>query len=197
MAKPKAPLFSFGARGQLGKAIVYFPWKGVECAREYVIPTNPRTTAQTTQRNRLTAAVLEFHGAAYSADDVGAWTRYASVLEKVMTGFNAMCREFIKEAIVGNVWKRLHHIAVTAVTSTGFKAEISLPDADATPYIHWGTRKTYMPNMASMDVTTPATPSYTFTGLTPNTLYYFYIDVGTRKTNYGRTGIYWQRTLAA
>ena len=34
-------------------------------------------------------------------------------------------------------------------------------------------------------------------GLIKNTLYYFYFDVGTTATSYGRTGIYSQRTPAA
>jgi len=36
----------------------------------------------------------------------------------------------------------------------------------------------------------------TLTGLTASTLYYFYIDVGSSGTDYGRTGIYMNRTTA-
>lgn len=51
MARLTAPLMSFGARGQLGKSVVFFPWKGVNSARSYVKPANPKTTAQTTHRD--------------------------------------------------------------------------------------------------------------------------------------------------
>ena len=63
MAKVKAPLFGFGASGKLGNALVYFGWKGLNVVREYVIPANPRTTAQVTQRGYLTGAVAKVHAA--------------------------------------------------------------------------------------------------------------------------------------
>ena len=43
MAKVNGPLFSLDARGQLGKALVYAIWKGLNYARKYVIPFNPKT----------------------------------------------------------------------------------------------------------------------------------------------------------
>ena len=54
MAKLKAPLLSLGASGAIGRSIVFFPWKGLDCAREYVIPSNPKSTGQLTQRGYLT-----------------------------------------------------------------------------------------------------------------------------------------------
>lgn len=50
MAKVNAPLLSFGASGQIGKAIVYGTWRGISYARQRVIPANPRTTAQSETR---------------------------------------------------------------------------------------------------------------------------------------------------
>lgn len=46
MAKVNAPLLSFGARGQIGKAVVFAKWRGVDYARQRVIPANPQTIAQ-------------------------------------------------------------------------------------------------------------------------------------------------------
>lgn len=46
MAKVTGPLFSMTASGQLGKAIVYASWKGIEYVREYLIPANPKTANQ-------------------------------------------------------------------------------------------------------------------------------------------------------
>ena len=57
MAKLKAPLLSFGASGAIAKSLVYFPWKGLNVVREYVIPSNPKSTLQVTQRGYLAAAV--------------------------------------------------------------------------------------------------------------------------------------------
>lgn len=45
------PLFSLRAAGQLGKAIVYSTWKGIEYVRKYVVPSNPNSAAQQATRN--------------------------------------------------------------------------------------------------------------------------------------------------
>lgn len=50
MPKVTAPLLSFGARGQIGHAQVYSSWKGVPYARRYVVPSNPKTTKQVSNR---------------------------------------------------------------------------------------------------------------------------------------------------
>jgi len=46
MARLTAPLLSFGASGALAKALVFASWKGIPYARTYVIPANPKSTAQ-------------------------------------------------------------------------------------------------------------------------------------------------------
>lgn len=51
MPRLTGPLFSLTARKTLGKAITYSSWRGVQYARQRVIPTNPQTTAQTDVRN--------------------------------------------------------------------------------------------------------------------------------------------------
>ena len=45
-AKVEGPLFSLEARGQVGKALVYFPWKGRHVVRGYVSPANPKSALQ-------------------------------------------------------------------------------------------------------------------------------------------------------
>ena len=86
MAKLHGPLFSLDARGQLGKALVYSIWKGLNYARKYVIPSNPNTAAQQTIRGYFSTAV-----AAYKAEDQAtkdAWDAAIAALGKPMTGFN-------------------------------------------------------------------------------------------------------------
>lgn len=51
MAKLTGPLLSIGARGQIGKTMVTSSWKGINYARQYTIPANPRTSAQTATRS--------------------------------------------------------------------------------------------------------------------------------------------------
>jgi hypothetical protein len=43
---------------QLGKSVVFFRWKGINALRSYVIPSNPRTPKQMTQRNKFSAVLL-------------------------------------------------------------------------------------------------------------------------------------------
>lgn len=50
MAKTTAPLLSFGGRGQIGKTMVASKWRGIPYMRQYVVPANPRTAAQTQVR---------------------------------------------------------------------------------------------------------------------------------------------------
>lgn len=50
MAKVTAPLFSLGASGKIGDAIVYFTWKGRNVVRQFLIPSNPQSTDQGDRR---------------------------------------------------------------------------------------------------------------------------------------------------
>lgn len=51
MSKLTGPLLSFGAKGQIGKTLVVSDWRGVKYARQYVVPANPQTAAQTEVRD--------------------------------------------------------------------------------------------------------------------------------------------------
>ena len=197
MAKVNAPLLSFEARGQIAKAVVYFPWKGINCVRQYVVPANPQTDDQTTQRAKMTAAVAEWHGAAYTANDVTAWNKYAGILAKIMSGFNAMCKKHIEESILGNVWERMYQVTTSVIGASNFDVHVFKEEAGNVPTIHYGTRKTHFPDSQAIGADGVDQWHTTIAGLLADTLYYFYIDVGTSETDYGRTGIYQVRTAAA
>jgi len=98
MAKLKAPLMSLGASGKLGDALVFFGWKGLDVVREYVIPTNPKSAAQTTQRGYLADAVAAIHAAQglaanpLDADDQIALALLGSTHAKPRTWFNEMVK---------------------------------------------------------------------------------------------------------
>lgn len=53
MAKLVGPLFSLEARGALGEALVYFPWKGRNSVRQWTKPTNPRDIDQKIIRQKM------------------------------------------------------------------------------------------------------------------------------------------------
>lgn len=51
MARISGPFLSLGASGQVGSTIVASKWKGQPYLRQYVIPSNPQTAAQTATRS--------------------------------------------------------------------------------------------------------------------------------------------------
>lgn len=56
MAKVIAPLLSLGASGQIGSAIVYGTWRGVQYARVRVIPKTGMAAGQVAARLLITDA---------------------------------------------------------------------------------------------------------------------------------------------
>lgn len=52
-AKVDGPLFSLEARGKIGDAIVFFPWKGRHAVRRWLKPTNPRDIDQKLIRQKM------------------------------------------------------------------------------------------------------------------------------------------------
>ena len=55
MAKVDGPLFSLEAKGKIGNALVFFPWKGRHAVRRWLKPTNPRDIDQKLIRQKLAA----------------------------------------------------------------------------------------------------------------------------------------------
>lgn len=54
MAKLTGPLLGISARGTIADTITYSAWKGIEYARQRVIPANPQTAPQMEVRNVFT-----------------------------------------------------------------------------------------------------------------------------------------------
>lgn len=102
MAKVTAPLFSFTASGQLARALVFFPWKGIKAVRSYVVPVNPDTYAQGIQRGFLTAAVAllrdgQAESPGFAAGDVAAYEAWAATQPTARTWFNQYCANYMKQ----------------------------------------------------------------------------------------------------
>ena len=194
MAKVTAPLFGLGARGALGKVLVYFPWKGINCVREYVKPSNPQSALQNTQRGLMGDAVTQFHSSDFNAADMTAWAAFAATLAKTMSGFNAMCKTFIDEAILGNTWEPIDTVVVSAIGVAGFTVNVHKVSGGNTPDLKYGTRPTYLGTTLAMDDQTGDDWEEVIGGLASGVDYYFTIECGASGTDYGRVGIYKVRT---
>lgn len=107
MAKLKAPLMSLGASGQLGKALVFFSWKGLNVVRQHIVPTNPNTQPQKDQRAWVTLAVENLHTAMAQAIgplgeiDKMAYATWAGIVKAATTWFNQAVKSQIDQNVAG------------------------------------------------------------------------------------------------
>lgn len=194
MAKLTLPLGASSASGQLGKAWVFFPWKGLNLVRTLVVPANPKTAAQQTQRGHFSSAVDEFHAATYTTGDVAGWRRYALTLAKVMTYFNAVVMLIINALVEDELFSWMRNVVVSNVAVDGFTVTTEV-EADHTDYLAWGLTPSYMPNLEQM-VYAPGPPkesSKQLTGMPGKTQIYFYC-YHTEQGYQGRTGVHMQKT---
>ncbi|GAI69999.1 unnamed protein product [marine sediment metagenome] len=156
VAKLKAPLMSLGASGKLADTLVFMPWKGINAVREYVIPANPKTALQTTQRGYFTAAVALVHTAMADAAhplasiDQVAYAALASAKGRIITWFNQAVKLYIDvvvAALVGCVYS-----GMTFTTKTAGAIDIELFLNEGTPStlvagkFYFGSTKTNLIN---------------------------------------------------
>lgn len=152
MAILKAPLFSLGASQQLGKALVFFPWKGLDVVREYVVPANPRSSGQTTQRGYLTAAVAKVHACQALAadpldqDDISAYSLLGTLRATPRTWFNEVCKLWLDCKVAGDVPIIYCNGTISDPTTTTFDMEIDIEEETgsqlAAGKFYFGTTKT-------------------------------------------------------
>lgn len=179
MAKLKGPLFSLGASQQIGKALVYFPWKGLNVVREYVVPSNPKTSGQTTQRGYLTAAVTAIHSAmaeatrALDETETMAYALLGSTFPTPRTWFNVIVKQWLDQKVAGLIPIVCRGGSMTpGANQIGFRMWIDPEGAAITNgNIHYGTSKTALIHTIA---TTPAQMEATKTipGLTTGVKYY-------------------------
>lgn len=102
MAKVSGPLFSLDARGQVGKAVVYSFWKGVNYVRQHVVPANPKSTDQVKVRGIITDASVAWKlGSTVGSTAIDAAYKLAyttAAAGQAYSGFNL----FIKDCVALN-----------------------------------------------------------------------------------------------
>lgn len=201
MAKLKAPLLSLGASQQLGKALVFFAWKGLNVVREYVVPSNPKTTAQVTQRGYITAAVADIHAAMADATkplvevDKIAYALWASIYADPRTWFNQAVKNWVDQKVatlLGTTFRG----GKTTPGASQIAIEIYSDELDAVKItagnFHYGTSKTAMVNSIAATITgLSLKANATITGLTTGVKYYIQFRPTATASYVGcRSGIY-------
>jgi len=194
MAKVKAPLMSFDARGQIAKSLVYLGWKGLKTVRQYVIPANPKSAGQQTQRGYFSAAVEDWHTDGFTQVDVDAWNLLALATKIALSGFNMLVKLKVACAVAAESWVALVDCLITVITSSGATINIT-GTVGSTIKLYWGVSKTAMVNEEDM-VDTAGDYEVTLAACSPTTKYYFYIK-DTSAGEKARTGIYSFTTIAA
>lgn len=145
MAKVKSPLFGMSASGQLGKTIVFFPWKGLNCVRTHVVPSNPNTTAQQGVRTKMTNAVAAYHAAGLTTVDVAGWRRFAGISATPMTYFNRYVKSHIDAINNAETWVSFNTDLTTSTVAGQIDFDVEA-DAGKSLSVRWGTSPSYMPN---------------------------------------------------
>lgn len=197
MAKLTAPLMSFGASGKLADALVYFPWKGVDSVRSYVIPANPRTALQMVQRAYLTAAVSNWHAETPTAADLVAYNRWANVLAGALSGFNAYIRANIAFRRAGEtLWGIVSNVQINTPTAVGFDVDVENSVVGYTLRCRIGTTRTFLPTIVALVDDGDGTYSLTWAAGVASQDYYVQIDKQEGGVWYTHTGIYLVRTTA-
>lgn len=154
MAKLKGPLMSLGASGAIGKVMVFFGWKGLDCVREYVVPSNPDTTLQQTQRGYLKAVVAAIHAnQAVAVDpldetDTAAYALLGSLQPTPRTWFNTIVRQWLNQKVATKIPMIYCNMGAvggaTKLTVTGSPQVES--SALTSGKLHYGTSKTALVN---------------------------------------------------
>lgn len=194
MAKLKAPLMSMGASGKLAGALVFFPWKGLNCVREYVVPSNPDTPLQGVQRGYVTTIVAAIHTAQAMANyplgsiDQTAYAALASAKGKIMTWFNQAVKLGVKCLVASTGYTIFSHGLIVDDAKDDFRPRIYFTDDGVTRIaagtFYLGTSKTNLiqsiPANVDPGVRADLADGTGFSGLTAGTKYYwqFRTDAG-------------------
>ncbi len=146
MAKLTGPLFSFGARGKLGGALVYGAWKGLNVVRTYVVPANPNSAGQQTQRGYLGNGVTDWHGIGLIPLDVTAWDRHAATRPSAMSGFNSFIKDHVDLQVGGDTPEMGFNATVVDDADDTFTMTIDEGGTAVSVNLQWGTSPTSLIN---------------------------------------------------
>jgi len=161
---------------------VYFGWKGLNVVRSYVIPANPKSADQVTQRDYLKAAVAAIHTAqaltvqGLASIDKSAYALLGSLMTTPRTWFNTACKEWIKQYVLtlhGAIYRGgISAEADSFLTVTLFFTDEG-PNGITAGDFWYGTSKTALLTSKVAAVGPADAVSANLVGLTNGTLYYW------------------------
>lgn len=201
MAKVKAPLFSFGAVGKIADSLIFGSWKGVNTVKSYVVPSNPRTTSQQTQRGYLTSVVDDIHACqALAVDplaqvDTIAYEQYGRTLGKTMSWWNAVIKQCVDQLVAGKNYAICRAGSSTPAdgqltVSVDFTEETGAGESITAGSFYYGTSPSALINSVAATVVADNAEK-AITGLTNGTKYYWQFRSSAHADFAGvRSGIY-------
>jgi len=155
----------------LANSLVYFGWKGLDVVRSYVIPANPKTTAQVTQRGYFAAAVAAIHAAmalaanALDAADKAAYAALASTRASPRTWFNEIVGLWADVKVAGDTPCIYTDATISDPTHDAFDCIMYLNEETADDLVagkfYFGTSKTALINSTAATVVAHTTVALT------------------------------------
>ena len=192
LAKVEGPLFSIDADGKIAKSLIHMKRKGRHDVRRYVIPVNPKSDDQKTQRNFLKEAVYNWKNDGYTEIDIEAWNLYAKTYGDISSGYNMFLRHKINAMKEGKEWTKLYDYVVVNLTKVDANISIITPE-ETGARLYIGTSPKVM--VRAIDgIFLENRYYYSIDELEPSTRYYMY--VANRNNNVSRTGIYTIKTYS-
>jgi hypothetical protein len=96
MAKVLPPFDPPDRNGAVDKTVVYYKWKELHCAREYVVPFDPKTPQQKAQRASLAQAVADYHAIFQPGPLRSSWQVMTDELSLPFSSFNAIIQALMQ-----------------------------------------------------------------------------------------------------
>jgi len=195
MAIVDSPLLSLGAKKTLGKTLTFSRLKGQNVVRQRVIPANPQTLGQTTQRGFMRAAVKEWHELGLLDIDLAALNRWATASFRKLSGYNLFVREYVDYQVDLGTEKPPYGVTQSAIGDTSFYTSVQFA-AGGSCDIFIGTSKTSQPTKVAMEDEGGGMYDKVVPGLAASTTYYYYIRCADGLGKMIRTGLYTVTTTA-
>ena len=165
--------------------------------RSYVVPSNPKSAGQTTQRGYLAACVAAIHTAqALAADmlvalDTAAYALAGSCFATPRTWFNQIVKNWLDVEVAGNTPGLFYDCQISGSTPGQLGVDIDSDESGlGTAKAYYGTSKTALIHSVAC---TGTPPNYlaTLTGTVAGVKYFFQLRVDTGQSGEGvRSGIY-------